>query len=159
MATKPKSPKSVTQKLVTLPRDYLVVMMESGYVFLTTRKYKEAMEVFEGVAALTPHSEIPLIAMGNVYAAQQLYDDAVKAFRRALKTEPKSALAHAHLGEILLVQDEKEKALEALTKALELEPEGRVASFAKALLDAVEKGVLPPSGDGLLGTSGLKKDL
>ena len=133
------------KKLIELPRDYLIIMMEAGYVYLAMRRFQESLELFEGVCHLVPSSDVPRIAIGNVYAAQQKYDEALKEYRKAIKLEPQSALAHAHMGEVFLLQEKKDKGLTYINKALKLDPDGKTGDFAKALLNAVDKKVLPLS--------------
>jgi tetratricopeptide (TPR) repeat protein len=119
-------------------------MMEAGYVYLAMRRLDEAQELFEGMCYLAPKSEIPRIALGNVCSAKLDYKGAQKEYRKAIKLTPQSSLAHAHMAEVHLLLEEKEKGLECLHKALKLDPEGPDGQFAQALLDAVEKGVMPP---------------
>lgn len=132
-----------TTKLVELPKDYLVLMMESGYAYLAARKLEEAGELFEGVCLLAPKSEVPRIALGNVFSAKKKYADALREYRKAISLEPTSALAHAHMAEVLLFQNKKPEAVKLLQKAMDLEPTGKAADFAKALMKAVEEGILP----------------
>lgn len=51
--------------MIEIDRKYLVVMMEAGYIYLGMQKFKEAYNVFEGVVAMAPDSDIPLIALGG----------------------------------------------------------------------------------------------
>lgn len=140
---KTPNPSPNAAKLVELPKDYLVLMMESGYAYLAARKLEEAGELFEGVCLLAPKSEVPRIALGNVFSAKKKYADALREYRKAIALEPHSALAHCHMAEVLLFQNKKVEAVKLLQKALELEPQGKASDFAKALLKAVEEGILP----------------
>ena len=102
---------------------------------------KEAEEVFNGVAALIPHSEVPHIPLGHIYFAQGHFNPALKANQKAVELNPNSAAAHAAVGEILFFLNQNDKAIAALDKAIACEPDSPAASFAKALKEAHGVGV------------------
>ena len=106
------------------------------------KKFKEAEEVFMGVAALIPHSDVPLICMGNLAFSQGQKDRALRYHNDALSRVPDSALAHAHKGEVLLFMKKNSEAKTSLEKAIELEPDGPASLFANSLLDALAAEVL-----------------
>jgi tetratricopeptide (TPR) repeat protein len=128
--------------LIDVPQTEIALLLESGYLYLEMQKHKEAEEIFAGVAALVPHSEVPLICLGNLHFSQGRYDRALKFHKDALVRNPKSALAQAHTGEALLFMQKRPEAKKALEKALELEPDGAAAEFAKAMLDGMAAGVV-----------------
>ena len=130
--------------LIDVSHRDLMLMMEAGYIYLQMRKYQESLDVFSGVGALAPNSEIPHLAMGNVYSSQGQYEKAYREHSRAAELDPNNALVHALLGEVLLFKKRKDEALGELGKAIELEPDGASANFAKSLLKAVDEGLLPP---------------
>jgi tetratricopeptide (TPR) repeat protein len=105
-------------------------------------KPRDAEEVFAGVAALLPQSDIPLVALGNLEFSQGHFQRALKHHQEALKVKPTSALAQAHVGEALLWLKKGEEGVGALKKAIEMEPGGASAAFARALLDAWEQGAV-----------------
>lgn len=126
-----------------LDTEYLRVMLEAGYLYLAMKKFKESQGVFEGVAALAPASEVPLVGLGNVFFVQHKFDDALKVYDKALKLVPDSAFALAYLGEALFFKGDKAKALSALQKASSLDPDGKSGDFARSLIELVEKGFDP----------------
>lgn len=128
--------------LVPVPQGEVALLLEAGYLFMEMRKFKEADEIFTGVAALVPHSEVPLICLGNLAFSQGRYDRALKFHKDALARAPENALAQAHVGEALLFMKKREEAKAALEKAIALEPEGDAATFANSLLDAAAAGVV-----------------
>lgn len=132
----------IVEGLIDVPQTEIALLLESGYLYLEMQKHKEAEEIFAGVAALVPHSEVPLICLGNLHFSQGRYDRALKFHKDALVRNPKSALAQAHTGEALLFMQKRPEAKKALEKALELEPDGAAAEFAKALLDGMAAGVV-----------------
>lgn len=128
--------------LIELPQPEAALLLEAGYLYMEMGKPKEAEEVFAGVAALLPHSEVPLVALGNLEFSQGHFQRALKHHQEALKVKPQSALAQAHVGEALLWLKKGDEAKTALEKAISMDPQGASAQFAKALLDAHQQGAL-----------------
>lgn len=128
--------------LVPVSQEEVALLLESGYLFLEMQKHREAEEIFAGVAALLPHSEVPLICLGNLHFSQGRYERALKFHRDALKRNPESALAQAHVGEALLFMNRRPEAKAALKEAVSLDPEGDAAAFAHSLLDAIAAEVV-----------------
>ena len=134
--------REILQGLLPIPQAEASLLLEAGYLLLEMKKIKDAEDVFTGVAALLPHSDVPLVALGNLAFSQGKFQRSLKFHQEALKTMPSSALAEAHAGEALLWLKRTEEGLRALHKAIEMEPSGMAANFAKALLDAHQTGEL-----------------
>jgi len=132
----------IVEGIIPIKQTEIALLLESGYLYMEMQKFKEAEEIFAGVAALVPHSEVPLICLGNLAFSQGRYDRALKFQKDALQRNPESALAQAHIGEALLFSKKRAEAKTALEKAIEMEPEGDAAAFAKSLLDASAAGVV-----------------
>lgn len=130
--------------MVSVERDDLVVLMEGGYLLLRMGRFEAAREVFEGVSILAPKTEVPFVASGSVYFAQMKYDQAIQQYKKALSVNPESAFALAYLGESLFFKGKKDEATEMLEKASGLEPAGKSGDFARALLEAIKNGYVPP---------------
>jgi tetratricopeptide (TPR) repeat protein len=128
--------------LIEVPQPEVVLLLEAGYLYMEMGKPKDAEEVFAGVAALLPHSEVPHVALGNLEFAQGHYQRALKHHSEAVKVKPDSALAHAHVGEALLWLKKTDDGKKALHKALELDPEGMPGQFARSLLEAEKDGAI-----------------
>jgi predicted Zn-dependent protease len=128
--------------LIPVPQAEVALLLETGYLYLEMNKPKEAEDVFSGVAALVPHSEVPLICLGNLHFSQGRYDRAAKCHRDALQKNPASALAQAHLGEALMFGKKRDDARAALEKASAMDPSGEAGDFARSLLDAAAAEVL-----------------
>lgn len=126
--------------LIEVPQQEAVLLLEAGYLYMEMGKPREAEEVFAGVAALLPHSEIPLVALGNLEFSQGHFQRALKHHQEALKLKPESALAQAHIGEALLWLKKVDDGVAALKKAVAMEPDGGPAAFANALLEAHGQG-------------------
>ena len=70
--------------LIQVPQHEVGLLMEAGYLFLELGAPKKAMDVFQGVAALVPNNEIPLIALGHLAFAQGKFEQALKYNEDAL---------------------------------------------------------------------------
>ena len=128
--------------LIELPQSEAALLLEAGYLYLEMGKPQDAADVFAGVAALLPHSDVPLVALGNLEFSQGRFQRALKHHQEALKVKPDSALAQAHVGEALLWLKKPEEGKTALDKAIAMDPTGAPAHFARALLDAHQQGAL-----------------
>lgn len=132
----------ILKGLVDVPQPEAALLLEAGYLYMEMGKHKDAADVFEGVAALLPHSDVPHVALGNCEFAQGRFQRALKHHQEALKLQPKSALAQAHIGEALLFLKKTDDGVKALKQAIAMEPNGMPATFAQALLTAHEAGEL-----------------
>lgn len=128
--------------LVEVPQDEAGLLLEAGYFYMELGRPKEAEEVFTGVSALLPQSDVPRIALGNLHFAQGRFQRALKFHQEALKLRPESATAKAHIGEALLFLKKEKEGLAAVQEALQMDPDGPSAAFAQALLAAYEDGAL-----------------
>lgn len=126
-----------------LSRDNLALMMEAGYILLGMRRFKEAGEVMEGISAMAPESDIPLVAMGTVAFCQGKFRTAIKEYDKALKLNPGSLFAKAYRGEALFFLGQADAAKKQLAEVIAADASDKAAIFAKALLDAIEKGFTP----------------
>ena len=134
------APVEIIKGLIELPQPEASMLLEAGYLYIEMKKPKEAEEVFSGVAALLPHSDVPRVALGNLEFSLGHFQRALKHHQEALKVKPGSALAHAHIGEALLFLKRTDEGVKALNQAIQLEPDGMPAKFAAALLEAHEAG-------------------
>jgi len=132
----------IVEGIVPVPQTEIALLLESGYLYMEMQKFREAEEIFEGVAALVPHSDVPHICLGNLAFSQGQYQRALKFHKQAAKKVPDSALAHAHQGEALLFLNKRDDARAALKKAVELDPEGPAGAFATSLLDGMGSEVV-----------------
>ena len=118
------------------------LMLEAGYLYMELGKNTEAEEIFLGVSALIPHSEIPHTALGNLYFSMGRFSQALKAHQKAVEKKPDSSLAYASIGESYLFLNKSAEGMEALDKAIALDPEGSSGgAFASHLKEAYKLGV------------------
>lgn len=136
--------------MIHLNHKYLQTMMEAGYVYLGMRRFKEAREVFEGLAVIAPESDVPLVAMGNVDFCEDKVDKAIRRYEQALKLDPDSVFAKVYLGEALVFAGRKDEGVELLNE-IRKSDKGGAGEFAVALLDAIKAGFEPPARKGKKG--------
>jgi tetratricopeptide (TPR) repeat protein len=125
-----------------VPQPEAALILEAGYLYMEMGGLKEAEEIFEGMAALLPQSDMPRVALGDLFFAQGKFQRALKFHQEALKVRPESAMAQARVGEALLWLKKTDEGLEALNKAIEMEGDGPGGQFAKAVIEAHEAGEL-----------------
>src|SRR4051794_23536605 len=100
------------------------LLMEAGFIYRYARKFEEARDVFRGIRALRPASEVPEVALGGVSFDEGNITAAIAHYKKAIQIEPKSAYAYAHLGEAQAFANDKEGARRSLRRAQELDPRG-----------------------------------
>jgi tetratricopeptide (TPR) repeat protein len=128
--------------IIDVPQSEAALLLESGYLLMEMNRFKEAEEVFAGVAALLPASDVPLTCLGNLYFAQGKYQRALKAHQDALKLRPDSANAKVHVGESLLFLGKQEEGLAVLQEIANSDQDPSATEFAQALLEAHRAGEL-----------------
>ena len=132
----------IVEGLIDVPQAEVGLLLESGHLYLEMQKFKEAEEIFAGVAALVPHSEVPLICLGNTALSRGQFERALRFHKDAVSRAPDSALALAHRGEALLFLKKKKEAKADLDKAVAMDPDGPAGAFANSLLDAIAAEVM-----------------
>jgi tetratricopeptide (TPR) repeat protein len=136
----------IQASLVPLAKAEAVLLLEAGYLWMDMGEFGKSKDVFSGIAALMPRSEVPQIALGTLEFVQGRHDKALQMFRAAQRLAPKSGLPRAHVGEALLFMGKVPEAMKELKAAREIEPDGDGARLAQALIEATEAGALPPPG-------------
>jgi len=129
--------------MIELDRYNLAVMVEAGFVYLGMQRLKEAKQVFEGVRALAPDNDIPIVALGNVEFCQGEVQKAIRYYREALKVSEDSAFAKVYLGEALFFDGKRDEAIALLKEVKKADARGAAGGFAIALLDAIDDGFEP----------------
>jgi Flp pilus assembly protein TadD len=124
---------------VNVSTDEVTLLMEAGLIYRYAGKFREAREVFEGVRALRPQSEVPQVALGTVDFEEGNFPEAIRHYQKAITMNPRNAYAYAQLGEAQLFHTDKQGARKSLEIALELDPKGETAKLARALLVLIDQ--------------------
>jgi tetratricopeptide (TPR) repeat protein len=122
---------------VDVSQDEIIFLMEAGFIYRDAGKYQEARDVFRGVMALKPDSEIPQVAIGTTLFVEGKLDEAIVEYQAALTKQPDSAYAYAHLGEALFMKKEFDAARENLSRAVELDEDGDYGRMARSILEVL----------------------
>ncbi len=129
--------------MIDIDRKDLALMMECGYILVGMQRFKEAQQVFEGIAVMAPDSEIPIVALGSVAFCEGKFREAVKQYQKALKLNASSPFARAYLGEAFFFLGDPEAAMKELEGVVAMDAEHKAAIFAKSLLEAIRQGFTP----------------
>ena len=97
--------KPVEGAVVPVEQRDLQLMLESGYLYLELQKPSDSQEIFTGVEALLPSSEVPQLALNHLHFARGEFPKALAAAKKAVEMNPGSAAAHAAVGEALLSEE------------------------------------------------------
>lgn len=127
--------------IIPLVKREVVLLLEAGYLCMELNKYDEAEEIFVGVSAMIPHSDVPHTALGNLYFSQGHFTPALKAHQKAIELNAESAAAYAGAAEALFFLKKIPEAMSAADKAIELDPEGPAGQFARSLKEARSLGI------------------
>lgn len=121
--------------MVPIDSELVRLLMRSGYAAAWNGLHKEALAIFEGVGAVRPESEVPVIGAAVVALLSGHSDMAVKTLREgALVLNPDSALARAHLGIALRMQGEEEEGRTLLQETAEQTADPDAAAMARNVL-------------------------
>jgi len=112
----------------------IALLLESGVIYRDAGKLQEARDVFRGVRALRPSSEIPEVFLGTVDFQQARFDEAIEHYQKAIRINNRSAWAYAQLSEAQVFRGEIAAARITVKRALELDPHGEFGCFARTLL-------------------------
>ncbi len=106
-----------------------------GSIYLSQKKYDEAIELFKKDSKLNPLDSDLHVQLGRAYLLKGDADAAILELEDALKYVPDYVEAHFYLGQAYEKKGEKDKAISQYEKALEYEPD---YSEAKEALDKIK---------------------
>ena len=96
--------------MVHIDSELVRLLMRAGYAAAWNGLHQEAIAIFDGVGAVRPESELPVIGAAVVALLSGHYEVAVKTLREgALDLNPDSALARAHLGVALRLHGDEDE--------------------------------------------------
>ena len=131
-------------KFPEITKEVLQILMEAGYVAIGRGMQSAAEDIFDGVSAARPESELPVIGLAVtkmnfgdfVSASKLLYD-------KALAINPKSDLAKCFLGVVSFycgAINEAASVLEGILSDSEDEAAKKIASSIMKEINEKEKG-------------------
>jgi Tfp pilus assembly protein PilF len=116
----------------------LRVILEAGFALRYARRLDEAADIFSGVTALLPESDLPRVALGTVHLERGAFAAAQAACEEALRHDPQSLYARVHRAEALLFQGKRSEAETELNSIIAADPESPHSRTARALLEAAD---------------------
>ena len=116
-----------------IPAKEIALMMEAGHICRYGRRFREAREIFQGVAALLPTREIADLALAAVACDEHKFDEAEKICRRTFRLNPRSAAACAQLAEVQILRGDTTSAAQTLKRAHDLHPGEPLLGLIKSL--------------------------
>lgn len=124
---------------VQAPQEQIAFLMEAGIIYREAKRFREAEQVFAGVRALAPQSEVGEVAVGTVRFAEGKLDQAIRHYQNALKLNERSAFAHAHLAEAYAFANDAASARRHVEAAIKLDPRGDAAEHARGVAAYLDK--------------------
>lgn len=119
---------------IRVTQDEIQFLMESGYLCRDSGRHQQAVDIFNGVAALLPGDPTPQAAIGSVLLASGQVDEAIRQLESALKSAPNDPFTMAHLGEAFLCKKETARAKDIFEQVLAKDPQGPGGMMAKSFL-------------------------
>jgi predicted Zn-dependent protease len=116
----------------------LRVILEAGFALRYARRLDEAADIFSGVTALLPESDLPRVALGTVELERGKFAEAQAACEEALRRDPQSLYARVHRAEALLFQRQRSEAEAELNSIIAADPTSPHSRTARALLEAAD---------------------
>ncbi len=112
---------------------------EAGVIYRDAKNFQAARDVFAGMQALFPNSDVPEVLLGTVDFQEGKFEAAEAHYRKALELNPRSAFAHAHLGEAYLFRKDKDAARQHFKAAVTLDPLGDFGKMARRLMEMADR--------------------
>ena len=121
--------------MVHIDSELVRLLMRVGYTAAWNGLHKEAIAIFDGVGAVRPESEVPVIGASVVALLSGHYEVAVKTLNEgALALNPDSALARAHLGVALRMRGDEDEGCALLNEVTTQTSDPDAAAMARNVL-------------------------
>jgi Flp pilus assembly protein TadD len=121
-----------------IPAKDIALMMEAGHIYRYARRFREAREIFQGVAALPGTREIGDLALAAVACDERKFDEAETLCVRTIQLNPRSAATCAQLAEVQIMRGDTTSASQTLKKARDLRPGEPLLAWIKSLQHLVK---------------------
>lgn len=117
--------------------DELRTVLEAAFLLRDVMRYDEAATVFQGVAALRPDLELPVLGLASVLIRQGDLARAQTLCESILARSPDSLHAQVQLGEILLYRGARAEGEDKLRSVIAEGGDSPHVATAQALLDTL----------------------
>ncbi|MBB5037724.1 hypothetical protein [Prosthecobacter dejongeii] len=130
--------------MVPIDSELVRLLMRLGYAAAWQGLHKESVAIFDGVAAVRPESEMPVIGAAVVAMLTGHEHMAVETLREgALALNPDSALARAHLGVAQRLCGAEEEGLALLQEVATQTTDADAATLAGNVLSMTPEQLKP----------------
>lgn len=116
-----------------VPASEIRLLMEAGHICRYARRFREAREIFQGVAALLPVREPADLALAAVACDERKLDEAEKLCLNVLRLNARSVAAYSQLTEIQIMRGDYPSAIMTLRTAYALRPNGSALSLLRSI--------------------------
>lgn len=116
-----------------VPASEIRLLMEAGHLCRYARRFREAREIFQGVAALLPVREPADLALAAVACDERKFNEAEKLCLNVLRLNAGSVAAYAQLAEMQIMCGDHPTALMTLRAAYTLRPNGPALLLLRSL--------------------------
>lgn len=126
-----------------LKNEDLYRFAETGHQLLQAGSTQQALKIFEGLVAASPHDSVFHTQLAATYMTLERFDEAFDAYDQALKFNSSNVDALVGRGEVFLRRGKVPEALADLGKAIQLDPQlqRRSTQRARATLMALKQKV------------------
>ena len=124
------------------------LLSQLGDVYFESRKFKEAIQVYQTASTVNPKNADVLNDLGLSYFYTGQQELALKSINRAVEADPAYKHAWLSMGFILLSSGRPAEAVAPLMKVKELDPGGQLEKTADEFLEKIEAGLDPKKGQG-----------
>jgi predicted Zn-dependent protease len=117
----------------------LQLLMELGLLAGGYGYVREAETIFEGLKAVRPQSEYPLIGWAIVKMSNNQIDESTRVLEKeALKVNPGSDLARGYLGLALMLAGRAEQSIPILEEVVNNNKDEAAVNLAKGVLEEID---------------------
>jgi tetratricopeptide (TPR) repeat protein len=127
-----------------IPRERLYEIAARGHHLLVTGKLKDALDIFKGLVAASPHDSVFHCNLAAVYTHLEQYPEALESYTRAIELNIGNVDALVGRSELLLREDKVSEALRDIKAVLKYDPEGKRENTrrARATLSALQSAAV-----------------
>lgn len=130
--------------MIPVDSELVRLLMRIGYLAAWNGLYKEAIAVFDGVQAVRPESEVPVIGAAVVAMLSGNPEVAIRTLQEgALTLNPGSDLARAHLGCALRLQGREDEGMAILREVAATSTQADARAMAASLSSLPTEQIAP----------------
>lgn len=102
-------------------------LTQNALAFFNRNEYREAIDLYKKVIAITPHDIIIYHNIGTCHFNQKQYHEAIEYYQKAIDIDPASATSQLLIGNTFLELGNYQNAISHYQKAIDLDPQNAQA--------------------------------